>query len=105
MLENDCLLDMSTQNHTDAQRVWIGLFDSDEVTDHLADCSCWKWLDGTPYKYHSFPSDAPRNENGREFCVEIFLPSSGLVVGTWNDNDCSAAWYAALCSMPANFAG
>ncbi|KAH7724809.1 C-type lectin 6, partial [Aphelenchoides avenae] len=98
-----CLLDMASKNYTDLGRVWIGLVDSERLDIHPKECTCWQWLDGTPYDYNYFPTDGPINQNGLEFCTEAYLQASGLKVGDWNDNDCGV-YNAALCSIPANAA-
>src|SRR5687768_229727 len=91
---------MSAQKYTDASTVWIGLSDREGMAGHPADCTCWKWQDGTPYGYHNFLAGEPNDyASGQELCVEAYLPPSGFAVGTWIDDIC-AAECPALCSIP-----
>ncbi|KAH7709200.1 macrophage mannose receptor 1-like protein [Aphelenchoides avenae] len=80
---------------------WIGLVDSTQTASHAADCTCWKWVHGSPYDYKNFALGEPNNADGTEWCTEVYLPASGKPVGSWNDKGCGNA-RAAMCSVPAN---
>ncbi|KAH7711532.1 hypothetical protein AAVH_21144 [Aphelenchoides avenae] len=96
-----CLIDYATKTSQKAPTAWLGLVDRQHNVKHTANCTCWKWLDGTPFNYENFAPGQPINLRKTEWCTEILLPRSNLPVGTWNDLRCEVHKRAALCSMPS----
>lgn len=97
-----CSLDIAEKSSQEATSAWIGLVDTAENFNHTADCTCWKWLDGSPYTYQNFAPGQPNNAEEKEWCSEIFLPGSNYPAGTWNDELCEEYTRPAVCSVPAN---
>ncbi|KAH7709212.1 Lectin precursor, partial [Aphelenchoides avenae] len=79
-----CLLDYAGTSSQEATSAWIGLADKEENSKHTANCTCWKWLDGSPFTYENFAPGQPNNAEAKEWCAEIFLPASDYPAGTWN---------------------
>lgn len=93
---------MAAENSPKATKVWIGLVDPTENGNHTADCDCWEWLDGSPYNYENYAPNEPNNLVKKEWCMDVYLPPSGLPAGTWNDENCEDKYVSpALCSVPA----
>ncbi|KAH7709208.1 Lectin precursor, partial [Aphelenchoides avenae] len=96
-----CLLDYAGKSSQEATSAWIGLADTEENSKHTANCTCWKWLDGSSFSFENFAPGQPNNAEAKEWCTEVFLPGSNYPPGTWNDELCEAYKRPALCSVPA----
>ena len=79
---------------------WIGLVDPTENSKHAANCTCWKWLDGSPYNYENFEPREPNNVGGKEWCTIVDLSQSSASAGKWLDWNCGGLSKPALCSVP-----